>query len=81
MQQETKALHLKIICTIYQLHFKDKWCTIDNEEDLDVVIPMYNFLKYSKNYRKTTGCLWNYYRDEPSDSLSSKSESLHTRKV
>ena len=22
-------------------------------------------LKYSKNYRKTTGGLWNYYRDEP----------------
>ena len=38
---------------------------IDNAEDLDVVIPMYNFLDYSKNYRKTTGSLWNYYRDEP----------------
>ena len=38
---------------------------IDNAEDLDVVIPMYNFLDYSKNYRKITGSLWNYYRDEP----------------
>ena len=37
---------------------------IDNEEDLDVVIPMYNLLEYSKNYKKTTGSLWNYYRDE-----------------
>ena len=26
---------------------------------------MYNLLEYSKNYRKTTGSLWNYYRDEP----------------
>ena len=26
---------------------------IDNAEDLDVVMPMYNLLKYSKNYRKT----------------------------
>ena len=25
---------------------------IDNAEDLDIVIPMYNLLKYSKNYRK-----------------------------
>ena len=25
---------------------------------------MYNLLGYSKNYRKTTGSLWNYYRDE-----------------
>ena len=27
---------------------------------------MYNLLEHSKNYRKTTGSLWNYYRDEPS---------------
>ena len=33
-------------------------------------------LEYSKNYRKTTGSLWNYYRDEPSDPLSSNSESF-----
>ena len=26
---------------------------IDNAEDLDVVMPMYNLLKYCKNYRKT----------------------------
>ena len=28
-------------------------------------MPIYNLLEYSKNYRKTTGFLWNYYRDEP----------------
>ena len=39
---------------------------IDNAEDLDVVMPMYNLLEYSKNYTKSTGSLWNYYRDEPS---------------
>ena len=38
---------------------------IDNAEHLDVVMPMYNLLEYSKNFRKTTGSLWNYYRDEP----------------
>ena len=25
---------------------------------------MYNLLEYSKNYRKTAGSLWNYYRGE-----------------
>ena len=49
---------------------------IDNAEDLDVVIPMYNLLEYSKNYRKTTCSLWNYYRDEPSNPLASNSESF-----
>ena len=41
---------------------------IDNAEDLDVVMPMYNLLEYSKNYKKTTGSLWSYYRDEPNSS-------------
>ena len=39
----------------------------DNAEDLDIVIPMYNLLEYNKNYRKTTGSFWNYYRDEPNE--------------
>ena len=39
--------------------------SIDNAEDLDVVMPLYNLLEYSNNYKKTTEILWNYYRDEP----------------
>ena len=39
-------------------------------------MPMYNLLEYSKNYKKTTGSLWNYYREEPSNPLSSNSESF-----
>ena len=27
---------------------------IDNAEDLDIVMPMYNLLEYSKSYSKTT---------------------------
>ena len=34
---------------------------IDNVEDLDVVMVMHKLLEYSKNYRKTTRSLWNYY--------------------
>ena len=33
---------------------------IDNAEDLDVLMLMYNLLEYNKNYRKTTGNLWSY---------------------
>ena len=36
---------------------------IEKEEDLDIVMPMYNLLEYSKNYSKTSGSLSNYYRD------------------
>ena len=49
---------------------------IDNAEDLDVVMTMYNLLECIKNYKETTGSLWNYYRDEPSNPLSSSSESF-----
>ena len=37
---------------------------IDNAEDLDIVMPMYNLLEYSQNYSMTPGSLRNYYRDE-----------------
>ena len=40
---------------------------IENAEDLDIVMPMYNLLEYSKNYGKTIGSLYNYDRDELSD--------------
>ena len=33
---------------------------IDNAEDLNILMPMYNLIKYIKNYSKTTGTLWNY---------------------
>ena len=31
---------------------------IDNAEYIDIVMPMYNFIEYSKNYFKTSGSLW-----------------------
>ena len=40
---------------------------IEDADDLDVVMPINSLLEYSKNYRKTTGSLYNYYRDELSD--------------
>ena len=37
---------------------------IEDADYLDIVMPMYNLLEYSKNYRKTIESLYNYYRDE-----------------
>ena len=37
---------------------------IEDAEDLDIAMPMHNLLEYNKNYRKTIGSLYNYYRDE-----------------
>ena len=40
---------------------------VENVEELDIVMPMYNLLEYSKNYSKTSASLWNYYRNELTD--------------
>ena len=40
---------------------------IEDADDLDIVMSMYNLLEYSKSYRKTIGSLYNYHRDELSD--------------
>ena len=40
---------------------------IEDADDLDIVMSMHNLLEYSKNYRKTIGSLYNYYRDGLSD--------------
>ena len=38
---------------------------VDNPKDIDVAMSMYNLIKYSNNYSKTSGGLCQYYRDEP----------------
>ena len=43
---------------------------IEDAQDLDIVIPMYNLPNYSKNFRKTTGSFWNYYPDKPKSGYS-----------
>ena len=37
--------------------------TIDDAEDLDLVMPMYNLIGHSSNYSETTGTLWLYSED------------------
>ena len=48
---------------------------INIAKDLDVVILMYNLIEYSDNCSKTSGSLWQYYRDDLNDDLIN-SESL-----
>ena len=43
---------------------------IDNANNIDIVMPMYNLIEYSDNYSKTSGSLWQYCRDEPNSNLA-----------
>ena len=41
-------------------------------------MPIYNLIEYSDNYAKTSGSLWQYFRDEPYDNLTD-SESFKSK--
>ena len=48
---------------------------IDNTHDIDIAMPMYNLIEYSDNYSKTSGSLFQYFKDIPNDNLA-RSESF-----
>ena len=50
---------------------------IEDADNLDIVMPMCNSLEYSKNYTKTIGSLYNYYRDE----LSNDNDNINFRDI
>ena len=63
----TKELTLKNNAPFISCISKTNGELLKNGEDLDIVMPMYSLLEYSKYNKKTSGSLFNYYRDEPSE--------------
>ena len=51
---------------------------IDNAQDIDTVMPIYNLIEYSDNYSKTSGSLWQYYKGDPNDNIM-QSESFKSK--
>ena len=43
---------------------------IDNAQDIDIVMPVYNLIEYSDNYSKPSGSLWQYYKDDPNNNIT-----------
>ena len=41
-------------------------------------MPMYNLIECSDNYSKTSGSLWQYYRNEPKNNIT-ESESFKSK--
>ena len=37
---------------------------VDNADNLDIIMPMYNLIEYSNNYSDTSGSLWQFKRDK-----------------
>ena len=42
------------------------------------MMPVYNLIECSDNYSKTSGSLWQYYRDKPNDNIT-ESESFKSK--
>ena len=38
---------------------------VDDAQKIDIVMPMYNLIEYRDAYLKTSGSLWQYYKDQP----------------
>ena len=51
---------------------------IHNAKDIDIVMPMHNLIECSVVYSKTSGSLWQYYRNEPNDNIKD-SESFKSK--
>ena len=43
---------------------------IDNAWDIDIVMPMYNLIKYNDNYSKTSGGLRKYCKGNPNNNIA-----------
>ena len=54
---------------------------IDNAQDIDIVMPMYNLIEYSDNYSKTSGSLWQYYKDDPNDNIENSESFKYKIKI
>ena len=53
--------------------------SIDNAEDLHIVMVMYNLLEYSQNLSMTSRSLWNYCRDEIDNVVDNASDAKSFR--
>ena len=51
---------------------------MDNAQDIDIVMSMYDLIEYSDNYSKTSGSLWQYYKDDTNDNIT-QSESFKSK--
>ena len=51
---------------------------LDNAQDIDIVMSMYNLIEYSDIYSKKSGGLWQYWKYEPNDNLAN-SESFKSK--
>ena len=78
MQMKDKDLAFKNCAPFINCVSEINNTQVDNAKDIDIVMPMYSLIECSDNYAKTTGSLWQYFRDEPNDDIED-SESFKSK--
>ena len=78
LDERNKGVIFKNCATFNECISRINNTDIDNAQDVDIVMPMYDLNEYSDNYSKTSGSLWKYYKDDPNDSMS-QSESFKSK--
>ena len=78
LDERNKEVKLKICVPLTEFMSNTNNIQIHNAEDIDVVMSMYNLIEHSDNYSKTSGSLWQQYRDDPNDNIA-QYESLKSK--
>ena len=60
-----RKVSLKNFAPFFNCTLKINSQSIEDAQDLDIAMPMYNLFYYSKNFSKATRSFWNYYPDKP----------------
>ena len=76
-KKRNKKLTFKNIAPFRSYISKINNAFVDDAEDLDIAMPMYNLLEHSDNYSMTSVTLPNYYRDELNDDVNENNNWLH----
>ena len=63
--------------SVYWLLKLNKQSQIGKDKNIDVVMPVYNLVEYSDSYVKTSGSLWQYYRNKPTSTNDSVIKNFH----
>ena len=82
IEKEIKDLSFKSKAPFISCIWEINNTFIENAEDLDIAMPMYNLLKNSGNFSMTSGSLWNYYKDEINDNANENvNNSINNKKA
>ena len=78
LDERNKGVKFKNCAPITKCICRINGTYIGNAQDIDVVMPMYSLIEYSDNYSKTSGSLWQYYKDGPNENRT-QSESFKSK--